>query len=65
MEVLLRIWVGHSIHGITDKYTVEALRNDVAFRSRVAENAGLGFTIPELLAPIAPRMFSDQIAVTA
>jgi integrase len=65
MEVLLRIWVGHSIHGITDKYTVESLRDDVAFRRQAAERAGLGFTITDRLAPIAPRVLSDQVAANA
>jgi hypothetical protein len=65
MEVLLRIWVGHSTHGITDRYTVESLKRDVAFRKLTAEQAGLGFYIPTevrrlLVAPIAPGMYSAQ-----
>jgi integrase len=65
MEVLLRIWVGHSTHGITDRYTVEPLKRDVAFRRLTAEQAGLGFYIPTevrrlLVAPIAPGMYSAQ-----
>jgi hypothetical protein len=36
MEVLLRIWVGHSTHGITDNYTVESLKADAEFRSATA-----------------------------
>ncbi len=32
MEVLLRIWLGHSTEGITDRYTVESLKRDGAYR---------------------------------
>jgi integrase len=69
MEVLLRIWVGHSTHGITDNYTVESLKADAAFRSSTAEEAGLGFHIavePKLpVAPIAPKMHPAEISATA
>jgi integrase len=65
MEVLLRIWAGHSIDGITDKYTVEALKKDVAFRTATAEHTGLGYALPERVAPIAPKMPATQIAVNA
>jgi len=46
MEVLLRIWVGHSTHGITDNYTVESLKADAEFRRQAAEETGLGFHMP-------------------
>jgi hypothetical protein len=46
MEVLVRIWVGHSTEGISDKYTVETLKRDVAYRKATAEQAGLGFHTP-------------------
>jgi integrase len=69
MEVLLRIWVGHSTHGITDNYTVESLKADAEFRRLAAEEAGLGFHMPvepELpVARIAPRNCSGEIAATA
>ena len=42
MEVLLRIWVGHATHGITDRYTVDALKRDVNLRRETAEQVGLG-----------------------
>lgn len=45
MEVLLRIWVGHSTHGIKDNYTVESLKAAAEFRRLAAEEAGLGFHI--------------------
>jgi integrase len=69
MEVLLRIWVGHSTEGITDKYTVESLKRDVAYRKVTAEQAGLGFALPLAarlpVARIAPNMYVPQLAATA
>jgi integrase len=54
MEVLLRIWVGHSTHGITDNYTVESIKADAEFRKQTAEETGLGFHIPvETELPVA------------
>jgi integrase len=64
MEVLLRIWVGHSTHGITDKYTVESLKGDAAFRKLTAEQAGLGFALGRVV-PSVPRMYSTEFAATA
>jgi hypothetical protein len=69
MEVLLRIWVGHSTEGITDKYTVETLKRDVGYRKATAEQAGLGFHTPvELQLPvarIARKMYLPELAATA
>jgi len=69
MEVLLRIWVGHSTQGITDKYTVETLKRDVAYRKATAEQAGLGFHTPlehQLpVARIAPRMYTPEFVASA
>lgn len=69
MEVLLRIWAGHSTEGITDRYTVESLKGDFAYRKATAEQAGLGFHMPLAsrlpVAPIAPRMYSTELAATA
>jgi integrase len=68
-EVLLRIWVGHSTEGITDKYTVETLKRDVAYRKDPAEQAGLGFHTPlehQLpVARIAPRMYTPEFVASA
>lgn len=68
MEILLRIWVGHSTHGITDSYTVESLKADAEFRRRTAEEAGLGFHMsvePKLpVAPNAPGLHPGEIAAT-
>jgi len=69
MEVLLRIWVGHSTEGITDKYTVESLKRDVAYRKITAEQAGLGFSLPLAsrlpVAPIAPRVYASEFVSSA
>jgi integrase len=70
MEVLLRIWVGHSTHGITDKYTVESLKMDVAYRSLTAEQADLGFALPRVVlelpvAPVARNLLVAELAATA
>ncbi len=60
-EILLRIWIGHSTEGITDKYALEGVKRDTMFRTMVAQKAGLGFNLGNLLAggacesrPIAP-----------
>lgn len=45
-EVLLRIWVGHATHCITDRYTVDALKRDTKLRRETAEQVGLGFHMP-------------------
>jgi hypothetical protein len=38
------------------RYSVESLKGDVAFRRLTTERAGLGFTLPDRFAPLAPRM---------
>lgn len=43
MEVLLRIWVGHATHAITDRYPVDALKRDMTLRRETAEQAGPSF----------------------
>jgi hypothetical protein len=75
-----RVWVGHSTEGITDRYTVESLKRDVAYRKATAEQAGLGFHMPLAsrlpvaphyvgnigeVAPIARKMYSPKLAATA
>ena len=47
-EILLRVWVGHSTEGITDKYALEGIKRDTLFRTITAQQAGLGFNLPEL-----------------
>ena len=55
-EVPLRIWVGHATHGITDRYTMDALKRDVKLRRETAEQVGLGFHMRdvETKLPVAP-----------
>jgi len=50
-EILLRVWIGHSTEGITDKYALEGIKRDTLFRTTMAQKAGLGFD----LRPIAPN----------
>ena len=68
MEVLLRIWVGHSTHGITDNYTVESIKADAEFRRQAAEETGLGFHMPvERELPVArnaPSLHPGETAAT-
>jgi hypothetical protein len=49
-EILLRIWIGDSTAGITDKYAREGVARDTLFRAMMAQKAGLGFD----LRPFAP-----------
>jgi integrase len=58
-EILLRVWIGHSTEGITDKYALEGVKRDTLFRTITAQKAGLGFTLPELR-PIAPTVSSAK-----
>jgi hypothetical protein len=43
-EDLIRFWIGHADKSVTDGYS--RVREDVAFRTLCAENAGLGFELP-------------------
>ena len=45
-EILLRIWVGHSTKGITDKYALEGVKADTVFRAMWVQKVGLGFALP-------------------
>jgi predicted amino acid racemase len=69
-EVLLRIWVGHARHGITHRYTVDALKRDVKLRRDTAEQVGLGFHMPNVeaklpVAPTALKLHPDEFAAGA
>jgi integrase len=44
-EILLRVWVGHSTEGITDKYALEGVKRDTLNRTITAQNAGVGFKL--------------------
>jgi integrase len=63
-EILLRMWVGHSTEGITDKYALDGIRRDTLFRTMTAQKAGLGFTLPELH-PSEPTCTRSEYQVTA
>ena len=54
---MLRVWVGHSTEGITDKYALEGVKRDTFKRTITAQNAGLGFKLWQRdceLHPVAP-----------
>lgn len=41
---LIKFWMGHAEEGMSDLY--DKIKEDVAFRTEVAEKAGLGFQLP-------------------
>src|SRR5580698_4840442 len=43
-EDLIRFWLGHANRSVTDVYS--KLKEDVAFRKKVAEQVGIGFELP-------------------
>lgn len=51
-EDLIRFWLGHANKSVTDLYS--KLREDVAFRKKVAEEVGIGFELPIERAEVAP-----------
>lgn len=51
-EDLIRFWVGHANKSVTDIYS--KLKEDVAFRKRVAEQVGIGFELPIQKFEVAP-----------
>jgi integrase len=56
-EILLRVWVGHSTEGITDKYALEGVKRDTLFRTMTTQKAGVGFKLclnGYNLHPVAP-----------
>jgi integrase len=58
-EDILRFWVGHEGHGITDRYS--KLGENVELRKQWANQAGLGFELP-VLSP-APHAESPRISL--
>ena len=60
-EDLIRFWLGHANKSVTDGYS--KLKEDVAFRKKVAEQVGIGFELPAenpKLHPIAPKVSCYQ-----
>jgi integrase len=51
-EDLIRFWVGHANKSVTDVYS--KLKEDVAFRKKVAEQVGIGFELPAQKPDLAP-----------
>jgi integrase len=60
-EDLLRFWIGHADKSITDGYS--KVKEDVKFRRLTAEQAGLGFHLPTVVAklPVAPVAPSTEV----
>jgi Phage integrase family len=51
-EDLIRFWLGWSNKSVADVYS--KLKDDVAFRRKVAEQVGIGFELPEEKPEVAP-----------
>jgi integrase len=51
-EDLIRFWLGHANRSVTDVYS--KLKEDVAFRKKVAEQVGIGFELPAEKTEVAP-----------
>lgn len=52
-EDLIRFWLGHANRSVTDAYS--KLREDLAFRRKVAEEVGIGFELPAEKPQVAPN----------
>ncbi len=61
-EDLTRFWLGHSNKSVTDGYS--KLKDDLAFRRKVAEQIGFGFELPRIQADVAPNCTQSE-SVTA
>jgi integrase len=67
-EDLLRFWIGHADKSITDGYS--KVKEDVEYRRVTAEQAGLGFHVPTVVAelpvaPIAPKTEVGNFSASA
>jgi integrase len=51
-EDLIRFWLGHANKSVTDSYS--KLKEDLAFRKKVAEEVGIGFELPAEGSQVAP-----------
>jgi integrase len=61
-EDLIRFWLGHANKCVTDVYS--KLKDDVAFRKKVAEQVGIGFELPVENLEVAPICTQTQAATT-
>jgi integrase len=62
-EDLIQFWVGHAPASITDGYS--RLKEDTEFRQLIAEQAGLGYKLPDLVVLVAPKTVGAALALTA
>jgi integrase len=60
-EDLIRFWLGHADGTVTDVYS--KLKEDVAFRKKVAEGVGIGFELPHEL-EVAPNCTQSELLST-
>jgi integrase len=60
-EDLIRFWLGHANKSVTDEYS--KLKDDVAFRKKVAEQVGVGFEPPEK-PEVAPKCTQSELLST-
>jgi len=54
--------MGHAPEDMSDLY--DKIKEDVAFRKRVAERIGIGFELPPPIAPIAPN-FREEVQIVS
>lgn len=63
-EDLIRFWLGWSNKSVADVYS--KLKDDVAFRKKVAEHVGIGFELPVEKLEVAPiRTQSESVSTLA
>ena len=58
-EDLIRFWLGHANKSVTDDYS--KLKEDVAFRKKVAEQVGIGFELPASDTVVAPNCTQSEL----
>ena len=58
-EDLIRFWLGHANQSVTDGYC--KLKEDVAFRKKVAEQVGIGFELPASDSDVAPNCTQSEL----
>lgn len=62
-EDLIRFWLGHANKSVTDVYS--KLKEDVAFRKKVAEQVGIGFGLPAEKPDVAPNCTQSELLSTS
>lgn len=56
---LVRFWLGHANRSITDAYN--KLKEDAAFRKKLAEQVGIGFELPDEKLEVAPNCTQSEL----